>query len=220
MNGKKADEIIRDFKTIFNDKKRGAFHAIEHAVKELKKPLLTVNLRDLSEFLLSEGNKTAVYTGLCNHSNAKNNRAWRDGNDIWARGKSVSTTIKAIRNFFSHYEGYTLALSIGTQNHEGCVFIRKINNTYNLIHFNPTFKCPITIFTELVKKMKIQSYVFGYQERNDNRNGQCSYFAWKEIVDLLANRNKPFNETYSLIYDKRGQFVYNIENKQPTKEEE
>lgn len=185
----------------------------------MRKTLLIVNLIDLNEFVLCEKNKTALYTGLCNHSNKTSNRTWYDKNDIWARGKSVETTQKAIRNFFTNYEDYTLAFSIGTQNHEGCVFVKKMNNTYHLIHFNPTFEHPITIFKELAKRLNIQAHAFGYQPKSNNSKGECSYLAWKEMIDLLADRIKPFNETYSLIYEKRGQFVYNIEDKQPIREE-
>lgn len=218
MNKIKAEEIIRDFEIKFEEV--GAFRAIEYAVRELKKPLLTINLCDLSDFLLCETNKTAVYTGLCNHSSKPCNKNWYDRNDIYARGKSVDTTIKAIRNFFRNYEDYTLAFSIGTQFHEGCVFVQKVNGTYNLIHFNPTFKCPITIFSELVKKLETKNYVFGYQERKNNVSAQCSYFAWKEIIELLADKNHPFDEEYTLIYYKGpGAFVYNIENRKPTKGE-
>lgn len=184
--------------------------------------LVTVNLCDLSDFLLCERNQTAIYTGLCNHSSIPCNKKWNDENDLHKRGKSVSMSVKAIRNFFRKYGEYTLAFSIGTQNHEGCVFVRKIKGQYHLVHFNPTFSRPITIFSELMgrKGLNIKNNTFGYQEKNNNKSGKCSFFAWKEMINLVANKNKPFNKTYSLIYDKgSAAFVRNIDNKQPNEEE-
>lgn len=220
MNQKKADEIIRDFEQIY--KKFGAFHAIDHAVTELKKVLETVNLCDLSDFLVCDRNQTALYTGLCNHSSKPCNKNWKDENDVHNKGTSVSTTVKAIRNFFKSYEKYTLVFSIGTQNHEGCVFVKKIKRQFHLIHFNPTFSRPITIFSELMgkKALNIKSNAFGYQDPKNNKKGICSFLAWKEIINLIADRNKPFNMTYSLIYDKGpAAFVNNIEDKKPNVEE-
>lgn len=141
MNKKEVQEIIRDFR---QRNKINAFAAIQHAITELKMILKTENLCDLSKFLLNESDKTALYTGLCNHSSEKNSfkksfiERWRDINDVnFKKGAFVSSAIKAICGFFRQYEDYTLAFSIGTQYHQGCVFVRKGTNlcSHSLIKF-------------------------------------------------------------------------------------
>lgn len=135
MKKKKVQEIIRDFR---QRNEINAFVAIQHAITELKKILITENLCDLSKFLLNESDKTALYTSPCNPSSESKIERCRDINDVNLKKCAfVSSAIKAIRGFFRQYEDYTLAFSIGTQYRKGCVFVRKRTNlcSHSLVKF-------------------------------------------------------------------------------------
>lgn len=48
----------------------------------------------------------------------------------------------AISKFFNtgNYKDYTIVVSVGSVQHEGCLFVRKINGDYRFVLYNPNFE--------------------------------------------------------------------------------
>lgn len=131
------------------------------------------------------------------------------------RGKRVLSVVKAVRAFFKKYNDYTFAFSIGrcqlflfmfqivvflinylfifylgTQFHEGCVFVRKVERKYHILHYNPTFDSHVTIFGEFIFKLEVETEIYGYQDVDNNKDGYCTFLAWVEMVFLFLGKKK------------------------------
>lgn len=158
--------------------------------------------------LVNKQNKTAIYTGLCNRSSkSEKTKKKNDKDDISKIGIRIRTMEKAVRGFFNkaEYKNYTLAFSLSTRKHESSVFIQKIEENYKIVHYNPTFTKPITIFRELLHKLNIVTTTYGYHENGNNNSGYCSYFAWSEMINMVLNNKNPFKRVHYWSFSKKHQ---------------
>lgn len=90
----------------------------------------------------------------------------------------------------------------GTKLHEGCVFVRKVNSEYHVIHYNPTFDWNITKFGEFIDELNVKTEVYGYQDVDCNKDGACTFLAWVEMVYLLLGGTNPFNDIPPRVYSR------------------
>lgn len=206
MYQQRTEVILREFKRRYNNGRYGTFGAIDYAIRQLNRILVTERLYQHS-IIKNDRNKTAIYTGLCNRSsnNTTSNKKTRDRGDISKRGVRVRTAEKAIRGFFNTegHEDYALAFSISTRRHEACLFVRKIDEQYHIIHYNPTFTRHVTIFGELLDALNIEHATYGYRDKKDNALGECTFLAWSEMINLvLENSENPFNKRMYWVYSK------------------
>lgn len=94
--------------------------------------------------------------------------------DRYDRVKTLDVGVRAVRYFLNSYSDYTtIAFSIGTFEHDTCLFLQKSSEQYQSVWFNPTSGTRVINFEDFLQKLNMLS-CHGYHAPDENRNGQCA----------------------------------------------
>lgn len=105
-----------------------------------------------------------------------------------------------VKAFFSMYTEYTLALDIGTKNHDSMLFIKKLKDgghgkpAYSHIHYNPNIGEELTVAIHFVRKMSSHYNLFGYHSTDGNLNAECASLTWTEAFKFIRLSFNPFSD--------------------------
>lgn len=161
------------------------------------------------EFIYNEKQKTALLLFLViKHKSQfflkKQNRKYKSkhnkGNT--ARITTTDNARRAILYFLNHrtFNEFTLAVAVGSYTHEACLFLRKDDDRYKAIYYNPNFS-QVTqgvqtsntandVLKSLGNKL---NQIRSYYSESRNVAGICSFLVWKQIYILLNDGVSPFD---------------------------
>lgn len=103
-----------------------------------------------------------------------------------------------VKAFFALYPDFTLAVDIGTKDHDTIIFTQKIKGgghgkpSYAHIHFNPNIDEEVAVVTYYVQKMSANYLFSGYHSQDGNLNGECSSLCWTEVFKFIRLSFNPF----------------------------
>lgn len=124
------------------------------------------------------------------------------------------TTVDVVRReamwflFNEKYVDYSLAITTGSNVHESCVFLRRINEKYHAIYFNPNYSIKthgVQYSESSVKFMKSfgKSYekIESFHAPCHNLSGKCTYQSWQAIYKFIVDGFSPFENTQIKLAD-------------------
>lgn len=113
--------------------------------------------------------------------------------DRFNRIKTVNVGVRSIRYFLNTMKDYTIVFSIGTFEHDTCLFIRKKENQYESVWFNPTAEKRVKNVEKFLENFNMRA-CFAYNAPDGNRSGQCSGYVWRAMTSFLRGKSDdPFN---------------------------
>lgn len=106
---------------------------------------------------------------------------------------------------FAHYE---LVVSVGSYNHESCLFFRKKEGKTEAIYFNPNYsKKTKGVQFNQVAKMVLKIYGSGLSNARSftsscsNLKGICCQLTWARVHNFVINGDSPFDDTTLNLVD-------------------
>lgn len=138
------------------------------------------------QYIINHQNKTAIapiYFGA---------ELTKCTGDIFKRARLPSAASFAARFFLKKYPEYSLALSLGTLDHEFCVFIRNNNNKFEIVAYDTNSMVASGVLRNFVKKFGLKVRVTGYNHRRYNDDGWCSAYTWSEIYSFMKRSKQLF----------------------------
>lgn len=100
--------------------------------------------------------------------------------------KSISSGVKAVQAFFIAYSDYTIVFSIGTANHDTCLFMRKDGPQYESILFNPTPLTRVKNAEDFLANFNTTSKR-GYNAPDKNEHGWCTGYVWSTMNAFIQS---------------------------------
>lgn len=129
----------------------------------------------------------------------KKNLGARKG-DFMQRCVSANSYSLIAKEFFSLYPNYTLAVDVGTKDHDTILFLQKIEGggrgkpAYSHIQYNPNVNEELSVATYFVAKMSKHYRLFGYHSVDGNLNAVCSMLSWTEVFKFIRLSFNPFTD--------------------------
>lgn len=121
------------------------------------------------------------------------------GADRYNRIKTINVGVRSVRYLLSTMNGFTIVLSIGTFEHDTCLFIRKVENQYESVWFNPTAEKRVKNVEKFLENFNMRA-CFAYNAPDGNRSGQCSGYVWRTMTSFLRGKSgDPFNRNGLLM---------------------
>lgn len=99
------------------------------------------------------------------------------------------------------YEDYTLALDVGTKDHDTILFTHKIKGggrgkpKYAHIHYNPNIDESLGVLNHYLNKMSKHYNLYGYHSADGNLDGKCSSLCWTEVFKFMRLGFNPFTDS-------------------------
>lgn len=181
----------------------------EVVIKELEKKYCVEKIgltKNNYEYIINHNNKTALVPAFFG---ALLNKC---PGDVFKRARNPSAAQIAVRFFLKKYPKYTIAISLGSIEHELCVFIRRDNSNqkFHAIVYDSYNDATHNVLRNFVKSFGNRIIVSGYNNRKYNDDGWCSAYAWHQIYEFLTTRInafshpdryniKPYNKRYGRI---------------------
>lgn len=187
-----ASDVIKNHEFLINSGRKKAL-ALNFVTWKCKL-LLLINF--IRHFVLLN-----TYSCAQSHITAKpkGNHGARPG-DFMQRCVSADSYSIIAKNFFSLYPDYTLAVDVGTKDHDTMLFMQKIEAggrgkpAYSHIHYNPNINEEVGVATHFVRKMSEHYNLFGYHSIDGNPNAECSVLSWTEAFKFLRLSFNPFTD--------------------------
>lgn len=108
----------------------------------------------------------------------KSDKTRRDAFDTSKICTTIGNATRTIRRFFNQerFRDFVLALNLGNAAHDMAVFVRKSNDAYHLVHFNPNERSVSRTMNVFEKSLAKKTTRMGYHPENGN-----TYGIWSKI---------------------------------------
>lgn len=191
------------------DSFESTYDATEEVIKYIRKNsnIETHNGTFGFEILFNEETKTALIlksaTEVRQKSFTKKKRKKKKNkHDKAKRGTTVLSIHHCASAFLNNeeFQHYELAMSIGSQSHEGCVFLRK-NGLRRLeaVYYNPNYSIKQDgVQSSAAAKDLLMSFgntlqkIEAYHSKCGNEDAKCAGLAWKELFNFIYHGASPF----------------------------
>lgn len=119
--------------------------------------------------------------------------------DRYNRVRTVDVGARVVRYFLSQNLNFTIVLSIGTFNHDTCLFMRKTANLYESVWFNPNRGTRVENVDNFLSNFNMASCK-AYHSPDGNRYGYCSGYVWNAMTTFMrSNSRDPFDRNDLLV---------------------
>lgn len=119
--------------------------------------------------------------------------------DRYMRVKTVDVGARVVRYFLSQNPDFTIVFSIGTFNHDTCLFMRKAAKRYESVWFNPNPGTRVANVDKFLSNFNMASCK-AYHAPDGNRYGYCSGYVWNAITTFMrSNSRDPFDRNDLLV---------------------
>lgn len=161
-----------------------------------------------ADFVYNEGSKTAALLKFVVKSPKpayikKRNRSYKSPHDQASRVTTTSVAYRLITQFMndSRFAVYELVISVGSYDHESCVFLRKNSGKTEAIYYNPNYSkktkgvqfCATA--NALLKNFgNALTTVQSFTSPCFNLKGFCCQLTWERIHNFVLNGETPFND--------------------------
>lgn len=130
--------------------------------------------------------------------------------DLGNRETTVSVARCMILSFLNHqkFHNYHLVVSIGSRDHESCIFFRNMDVGMEAIYFNPNYSEKhdgaqysqigyhlMTSFGNTIRRIR------AYYSPSGNTSGKCSAITWERIFEHVCNGLSPFHDNNLQLED-------------------
>lgn len=113
---------------------------------------------------------------------------------------TVNSFIIIVKAFFAQHADFTLAIDIGSEDHDTIVFTKKLTEggrgtpSYAHIHYNPNIDEELSVANYYFKKMSEHFRLQGYHSKDGNLNAECSILSWTEVFKFMRLKFDPFED--------------------------
>lgn len=180
-------EALYNKRYLKNKDTHGATHGVIQLLQKPTEGLIIIEVPDsrVIERFVTHGHH-ALFLKSAAYATKHSRRDRFDKNKLCTE---VGKTARAIMKFFRHENGrfknYTVAINLTNDKHDMAVFIRKTDNGYDFLHFEPNFHAVSKRMTAFVKAFSGNCQRRGYHPDKPNEDGICSYLSWIEILRFL-----------------------------------
>lgn len=152
------------------------------------------------EYLFNNSTKAAVMLKSVVHVTQKRkNKRHPNPYDIGARHTTTSVGKCALLHFMNndHFTDFDLAVPIGSQSHEACLFFRKQMGLFEAIYFNPNYSeqrrgTQSSVIASALLNNKSLGRVRAFH--STNFEGKCSFLTWNLITNFMMHGVTPFDD--------------------------
>lgn len=154
------------------------------------------------EYLFNNSTKTAVILkSVVRVTRGRKKKCYKNPYDKGARHTTTSVAKCALLHFMNndHFNNFDLAVPIGSQSHEACLFFRKQMGLFEAIYFNPNYSVKrrgtqsSVIASELLKNSSLER-IRTFHSKSCNVEGKCSFLTWDLITNFIMHGVTPFDD--------------------------